>query len=308
MMRKLALLGASLLTLAMQPLYAQQGAAPEPASAPAATATAPEDATGSAQTGPQRRFTGEDLFGLAAASDPQISPDGRHIAYVRRANDIMSDRAVSTIWLIDTQTGAEVPVAGRGGDAFSPRWSPDGKRLAYASTEGGSVQLWVRWMDGGEAVKLTGLPTSPSSIAWSPDGRSIAYTRLVKDDAPRFGKAPANKPEGAKWAEPLEVHDLLTYRADGQGYIEPGFEKIFLVSATGGAPRQLTFGPYHDGGPLSWSRDGAMLYFSADRRPTGKAIRSKATSMRSTSRAARSPSSRRARAPTPIRWCRPTAG
>jgi dipeptidyl aminopeptidase/acylaminoacyl peptidase len=267
MMRKLTLLGASLLTLAAQPLHAQQGAAPEPASAPAATAAAPDDATGSAQTGPQRRFTGEDLFGLAAASDPQISPDGRHIAYVRRANDIMSDRAVSTIWLIDTQTGAEVPVAGRGGDAFSPRWSPDGKRLAYASTEGGSVQLWVRWMDGGEAVKLTGLPTSPSSIAWSPDGRSIAYTMLVKDDAPQFGKAPANKPEGAKWAAPLEVHDLLTYRADGQGYIEPGFEKICLVSATGGTPRQLTFGPYHDGGPLSWSRDGAMLYFSADRRP-----------------------------------------
>ena len=160
MMRKLALLGASLLTLAAQPLYAQQGAAPEPASAPAATTAAQDDATGSAQTGPQRRFTGEDLFGLAAASDPQISPDGRHIAYVRRANDIMSDRAVSTIWLIDTQTGAEVPVAGRSGDAFSPRWSPDGKRLAYASTEGGSVQLWVRWMDGGEAVKLTGLPTT----------------------------------------------------------------------------------------------------------------------------------------------------
>ncbi|MGN6288171.1 MAG: S9 family peptidase, partial [Sphingopyxis terrae] len=89
MMRKLALLGASLLTLAAQPLYAQQGAAPEPSSAPTTAAAAQDDATGSAQTGPQRRFTGEDLFGLAAASDPQISPDGRHIAYVRRANDIM---------------------------------------------------------------------------------------------------------------------------------------------------------------------------------------------------------------------------
>ncbi|WP_166943897.1 S9 family peptidase [Sphingopyxis panaciterrae] len=223
-------------------------------------------AVGSARTGPQHRFTGDDLFDLAAAADPQISPDGSRIAYVRRANDIMSDRAVSSIWLIDTRTGEEVPVAGQHAAAFSPRWSPDGKRLAYASTDGGNPQLWVRWMNGGEAVRLTGLPTSPSSIAWSPDGRSIAYTMLVKDEGPKFGSAPANKPEGAKWAEPLEIRDLLTYRADGQGYIEPGFEKIFVVSATGGAPRQLTFGPYHDGGPLGWSRDGQTLYFSANRK------------------------------------------
>src|SRR3546814_17728750 len=58
-----------------------------------------------------------------------------------------------------------------------------------------------------------------------------------------------------------------SYRADGGGYLEPGFEKIFLVPATGGAPRQLTFGPYHDGGPLRWSRDGRTLYFAANRRP-----------------------------------------
>src|SRR3546814_6127484 len=59
---------------------------------------------------------------------------------------------------------------------------------------------------------------------------------------------------------------LPIYRADGEGYLEPGFEKIFLVPATGGAPRQLTFGPYHDGGLLSWSRDGRTLYFAANRR------------------------------------------
>lgn len=268
-MRKLAIFGASFLALTPQLSVAQEEQAstespPEPeAGAPAAMSAS---AAGSARKGPERRLTGADLFDLSIAADPQISPDGRHIAYVRRANDIMSDRAVSSIWLIDTQTGEETPVAGRQGGAFSPRWSPDGKRLAFASTEGGSAQLWVRWMNGGEAVRLTGLPTSPSSIAWSPDGRSIAYTMLVKDEGPKFGAAPANKPEGAKWAEPLEIRDLLTYRADGEGYVEPGFEKIFLVPATGGSPRQLTFGPYHDTGPVSWSRDGRTLYFSANRR------------------------------------------
>ncbi|SEH17365.1 Dipeptidyl aminopeptidase/acylaminoacyl peptidase [Sphingopyxis sp. YR583] len=264
-MRKLAILGASLLVLSSQPGFAQEASAPDGETASAAPMSA--SAAGSARLAPERRLTGDDLFDLSIAADPQISPDGRHIAYVRRSNDIMSDRAVSSIWLIDTTTGEETPVAGRSGGAFSPRWSPDGKRLAYVSTEGGSPQLWVRWMNGGEAVRLTGLPTSPSSLAWSPDGRSLAYSMLVKDAGPKFGSAPANKPEGANWAEPLEVRDLLTYRADGQGYVEPGFEKIFLVPATGGSPRQLTFGPYHDGGHLSWSRDGRTIYFAANRKP-----------------------------------------
>ncbi|BBB13516.1 peptidase S9 [Sphingopyxis sp. FD7] len=272
LMRKLALFGTALLALTAQPLWAQQEEAPapqQPASEPAAATPTPMPAAavGSARTGPERRFTGADLFDLAIAADPQISPDGRHIAYVRRANDIMTDRAVSSIWLIDTATGRETPLAGQDGPAFSPRWSPDGARLAYVSAAGGSAQLWVRWMDGGEAVRLTGLPTSPSSLTWAPDGRSIAYTMLVKDEGAKLGSAPANKPEGAKWAEPLDIRTLLTYRADGQGYVEPGFEKIFLIPATGGAPRQLTFGPYHDGGPLSWSRDGRTLYFSANRQP-----------------------------------------
>lgn len=222
---------------------------------------------GSKKTGPNRTFAGEDLFDLAFATDPQISPDGREIAYVRRQNDIMTDRAISSIWLINVASGEERPFAGRSGSAFSPRWSPDGSRVAYVSTEGGKAQLWVKWLDSGEAVRLTGLPHSPSSIAWSPDGRSIAYTMLVEDAAPKLGSAPSNQPEGAEWAEPLQITDLVNFRADGQGELKAGFEKIFVISATGGAPRQLTFGEYHDGGLLSWSPDGNTLYFSANRNP-----------------------------------------
>ena len=96
-MRKPAFLGASLLILAVQPAFARQAPAPETI-AEAETASAEASAAGSARLGPERRFTGDDLFDLAIASDPQISPDGRRIAYVRRQNGIMTDRAVGSIW------------------------------------------------------------------------------------------------------------------------------------------------------------------------------------------------------------------
>jgi dipeptidyl aminopeptidase/acylaminoacyl peptidase len=219
----------------------------------------------SAPNGPEPRFTGGDLFSLSVASDPQISPDGRWIAYVRRSNDIMTDRARSTIWLIDAASGDQRPLVATSGNHMSPRWSPDGKRLAYVSTaEGGAPQLFVRWMDTGQSARITGLPDSPQGINWSPDGRRIAYLMTVPDDGTKLGSPPP-KPEGAEWAKPLEIYDKATYRTDGGGYVKPGYDHIFIVDALGGAPRQLTFGAYHDG-PPEWTSDGRAILFSATRK------------------------------------------
>ncbi len=212
-------------------------------------------------TGPTRYFTGNDLFNLEVATDPQISPDGRTIAYVRKSNDIMTDKARSTIWLVDVATGQQRPLLAGSGSYFSPRWSADGSRLAYVAAEGGNPQLYVRWMTSGESARITGLPDSPGAIAWSPDGRRIAYTMFVPDDGPKLGKAP-DKPEGAKWADPLQVIDAVTYRTDDEGYLKPGYYQIFWVPSDGGAPTQLTFGATHAGGDVSWTPDARSILFS----------------------------------------------
>jgi dipeptidyl aminopeptidase/acylaminoacyl peptidase len=228
----------------------------------AATALAAPTAAAPA-TGPSRYFTGSDLFSLEIATDPEISPDGKTIAYVRESNDIMTDKARRTIWLVDVATGAQRPLLAGSGSYFSPRWSPDGARLAYVAAEGASPQLYVRWMASGESARITGLPDSPGALAWSPDGRRIAYTMFVPDEGPTLGKSPP-KPEGAKWAEPLEIIDAVTYRADGAGYLKPGYDQLFWVPADGGGSAQLTFGATNAGGPVSWTPDGRSILFSAN--------------------------------------------
>ena len=119
-------------------------------------------------TAPSRYLTGADLFNLEVATDPQISPDGKTIAYVRSSNDIMTDKARKTIWLIDVASGQQRPLLAGSGSYSSPRWSPDGSRLAYVAAEGGSAQLYVRWMATGRSARVAPWP------AWA--GRSTAAT------------------------------------------------------------------------------------------------------------------------------------
>lgn len=218
-----------------------------------------------AEDKPDPAFTGADLFGLSAASDPQISPDGRQIAYVRSTNDIMTDAAVQSIWLIDVASGEETPlVSGEGGHG-SPRWSPDGSRLSYVSTaSGGGPELHVLWMESGKSANITALPEAPGSISWSPDGTRIAFTARVPAKPLSLGSAPA-KPEGAAWKTPPVITDSVTYRVDGAGYLKPGFTQVFMVAATGGAPRQLTYGDRHHGGTIEWMPDGSRILISGNR-------------------------------------------
>ena len=211
-----------------------------------------------------RHFKSLDVFQLEYADDVQISPDGSRIVYVRVSHDIMTDRARRNLWMINADGTNNRPLRSESKNFMSPRWSPDGTRLAYVSAAEGSPQLYVRWMDSGQTALLTNLTQAPGAITWSPDGKNIAFTQFIPSSKPPLA-TPPEKPEGASWAPPVKVVDSVIYRADGEGYLDLGYNHVFIVSAEGGTARQLTDGDFNDGGPLSFTPDGKHLVFSANR-------------------------------------------
>lgn len=212
-----------------------------------------------------KRFVNTDVFELEAGTDPQISPDGSLVVYVRRSNDIMTDRARSNIWVVGVNGEQHRPLLSGTASFSNPRWSPDGGRLAYvADAEERGPELHVRWSDSGQTALLSNLPGSPGDIAWSPDGKQIAFTARVKSEGASLAKAP-EKPEGAEWAPPAIVIESLKYRADGEGYLESGFTHVFVLPADGGTPRQITSGDFMHAGPLAWSASGTEIILAANR-------------------------------------------
>ena len=127
------------------------------------------DAPKAAEPAPKARFQPLDVFQLEYASDPQISPDGKRIVYERSFMDIMTDRRRSNLWLVNTDGTDHRPLTTGNGNDGSARWSPDGRRLAYVSASDGTSQIWVRWMDTGQAAKLTNLLKPPRGLSWSPE-------------------------------------------------------------------------------------------------------------------------------------------
>jgi acylaminoacyl-peptidase len=211
-----------------------------------------------------RTFQLSDVFGLEFAADPQIAPDGRRIVYVRNFMDIMTDKQRSNLWIINTDGSGHRPLTTGNRNDSSPRWSPTGDRLIYLSNSDDSTQIYCRWIETGDAAKLTNLTAAPQELVWSPDGRSIAFSMLLEQKPEPFVKLP-EKPEGAEWAEPPKLIQKTRYRSDGAGYLKDGFHQLFVLSADGGSPRQLTDGNFEHKGTPTWSGDSKSLLFSANR-------------------------------------------
>jgi dipeptidyl aminopeptidase/acylaminoacyl peptidase len=202
----------------------------------------------------------EMYFDFEGVSDPRISPDGKQIVYARSWVDKVNDRSRSNLWIMDAG-GARNRFLVEGS---SPRWSPDGTRIAFLR-EGDpkGTQIFVRWMDAeGSVTQITRVERSPSSIAWSPDGQSIAFTMLVPKKESWNIRMPA-RPEGARWTENPRIIENMVFRRDRVGFLEEGSQHVFVVPASGGTPRQLTDGDFDHSGPVSWTADGKEILFSS---------------------------------------------
>ena len=192
---------------------------------------------------PVRPCTLDDLLDLEALSDPQTSPDGTHVAVVASRRDVAADRDRSTVDVVEVCSGERRSLT-RGPADRAPRWSPDGRTLAFLRADDGPAQVWLLPVDGGEARRLTELPLGAGELAWSPDGRRLAVT------APE-------RPEGAAPEDPVVVTRLVS-KADGTGRLGPLTVHAHVVDVRTGATTRLTAGD-HVVRDLAWSPDGSEL-------------------------------------------------
>lgn len=212
---------------------------------------------------PVKVFTASDVFRLESASSPEISPDGKLVAYVRVTADVMSDRFRRSIWIVEETGANHWPLAQGKGNYGSPVWSPDGRSIAFTASEDGASEIRVFDMASRRSATLARLPAGASNLIWSPDGKTLAFQGFVKEAPPSAAPLPP-KPEGATWAEPVKVYDTINYRSDGSGLLDTGFEQIFVLPVDGGTPRQLTYQARNHDGRLSFTPDGKSLLFSAN--------------------------------------------
>jgi acylaminoacyl-peptidase len=222
-------------------------------------------APGMAQT-QKPPFMPRDVFDLQWVADPQIAPDGRSIAYVRMHYDIKTDSARGNVWLVGIDGKHARPLS-NAPTSGSPRWSPDGARIAYVSRDAdGSSQLFMYWLESGAGTVISNFTESPTALSWSPDGQWLAFTMAAAAERKPLKVDLPEAPKGSHWAEPPRLIDRMVYRADGEGYLPNTFSQLYIVSADGGAARQLTHGDFDVDGPPAFTTDGKGILFSSNRR------------------------------------------
>ena len=199
-----------------------------------------------------------DLFALRTVRSPALSPDGDWVAFTVSAMDVDADRSDTDVYMASTvDLGAEaLRLTTSDRSETSPRWSPDGRYLAFLSSRDGDLtQVWLLDRRGGEATRLTEYAGNVSDLAWSPDASRLAV--VVTDPDPAADDSDDDPPQ------PIVITQLQ-FKRDGQGYLSDRHRHLHLFDIDTRTTVQLTDGPYDDRSPV-WAPDGSVIAFVSNR-------------------------------------------
>ena len=186
-----------------------------------------------------KKFEPIDVFDIEYVSSPQISPQGDKVLFQRNFKDVMTDKNLSNLWIVNFDGSDMRPITTGNFNSFSPKWSNSGKMFTYKSNEEGRTQLYLFNLENNSVQKLTNMQSSIGSVEWSSDDKYLLFNSFVERTEGKLIKMP-KKPKGAKWnSPPIEIDDMV-YRYDGGGYRRPGNNQIFVLPVEGGTPRQVS--------------------------------------------------------------------